>query len=398
MTAIKKIDLLDVLVVFSKRKSTFLNVLGIITILGFAIAFIWPKSYKAEISFIVTEGNAINFSSGGLLSGLANLSVNGANITSDQAIVLIRSRAIQNKVISEFDLANVYSTDIPEALRKKLDDRIEIEEIREAGLGFNNIISITMSYVDEDPKRAFDVLNYYFNEVELEVEELNRKNVEDGFLLLQSRLDQNEVELRIAEDSLVSFQTKFGILEIEEQAKAQISGIGGLKAEIVKLEVEIGYLTQVLGENSSKIADLKLQKNEYEKKYDEMLNGVSIENSEFDIFQPISEMPELFLEYLRRYRDVIIQEEIYKVLYPQYEQQKLNYEEVSSGLRIVDPTLLPTYKDGPKRAYIIIATFLFGLFFSIIIVFYKEWREHLLERNPSQYNRYKEFLDSLKVW
>lgn len=68
------------------------------------MAFIWPKAYKSEVSFIVTDGNAVNFSSGGILSGLANLSVNGANITADQALVLIRNKEIQDNVIEEFDL------------------------------------------------------------------------------------------------------------------------------------------------------------------------------------------------------------------------------------------------------------------------------------------------------
>lgn len=101
--------------------------------------------------------------------------------------------------------------------------------------------------------------------VDEKIEDLNRKNVEDGYLLLQNRLIQNEKELLIAEDSLVSFQTKYGILEVEEQAKAQVQAIADLRAQIVKLEVEIGYAEEILGENSSKISDLKFQKLKWRK-------------------------------------------------------------------------------------------------------------------------------------
>ncbi|RNC83339.1 MAG: hypothetical protein ED557_11615 [Balneola sp.] len=394
----KSINLIELLLSLSLRKRLIILMVLFATLIGIGVAMLWPKTYRAELSFIVTDGNSLNFSSGGLLSGLANLSVSGSNVTSDQALVLIRSREIQNTIIEEFDLEEVFGTSIPEALRKKLDTRIEVVETREAGLGFNNIISITMAYSDKDPQRAFELINAYYSELESKVEGLNKKNIEEGFLLIENRLAQNEDELREAEDSLVAFQTRYGILQVEEQARAQISAIAELRTEIVKLEVEIGYLTQVLGESNSKISDLKTQKQQFENKYDELLNGFGQQEGDFEIFRAISEMPELFLEYLRRYRNVVVQEEIYKVLYPQYEQQKLNYEEVSSGLLVIDPALIPTYKDKPKRAYIIIAFFFFGLFFSVFLVLLLEWRSNLKEGNPEDYDRYNKLIQSLTRW
>lgn len=393
-----KHDLLDIATIFAVRKKTIIGIILITTLLGTVAAFLWPKSYKSEISFIVTDGNAVNFSSGGILSGLANLSVNGTSLTSDQVLVLLRSKEIQDKVIDQFDLQEVYNTDIPEDLRQKLNNRIEVEEQREGGLGFNKIISMTVSFVDKDPERTFELLKYYYILIDSKVEQLNRENVEDGYLLLESRLTQNEKELEIAEDSLVNFQTRYGILEIEEQAKAQIQGIANLRAEIVKLEVEIGYAEKILGQNSSKVSDLKIQKNEVEKKYNQLVNGSTDDESMSYDFQSVSEMPELFIEYLRRYREVLVQEEIYKVLYPQYEQQKLNYEKVNSGLRIIDPPLLPTYKHSPKRAYIMIASFMFGLLLSLVVVLIQEWKKALKEEDPEEYNRVKTFSDSLKNW
>jgi len=393
-----RMDLLDLGVVLAKRKKTILLILCISIILGVLIAFIWPKSYKSEVSFIVTDGNSVNFSSGGLLSGLANLSVNGSKLTADQVMELIRSKEIQNEVIAEFNLKEVYGTDIAEALRKKLGNSINIEEKREGGLGFNKIISITLSYIDRDPVRTNDLVKFYFQELDSKVEELNRQNVQDGYLLLKSRLNQNEIDLEIAEDSLVAYQERFGILEVEETAKAQVRGVAFLKAEIVKLEVQITYLKNALGENSSKVKDLELQKSGFEEKYNELLRGSDKSSKGVDIFESLTDMPSLFVEYLRRYREVIVQEEIYKVLYPQFEQQKLNFEEVNSGLRIIDPALLPTYKYSPKRAYIIIAAFMLGLFISLLTVFIKEWKASLEEENPEELHRFKSFYSALKSW
>lgn len=400
MTVAKKIDLLDVASTFAKRKSIIIKIVFITTVIGTIIAFLWPKSYESEVTFIVTDGNAINFSSGGLLSGLANLSVSSSNITSDQALILTRSTEIQDKVIERFNLKEVYDKEIPEQLRRLLNNNLAVTEIREGGLGFNSIIAITINYTDEDPERAYELVRYYYELLDSTVRDLNKLGVSDGYLMLQSRLDQNLRELEIAEDSLVSFQKKYGILQVEEQAKSQIVNLAELKSEIVKLEIQIGYTLQTLGPSNNKIEDLKVRKKQVEKKYNELLTGNDL-NSEskiesFDLFKSAKDMPDLFLEYLRRYREVVIQEEIYKVLYPQFEQQKLNYEEVNSGLRIIDPAVMPTYKSGPKRAFIMIGAFLFGGFLAVLIILFKEWKEYIRENDTDEYNRFEMFIKELK--
>ncbi|MEX0609424.1 MAG: GNVR domain-containing protein [Balneolaceae bacterium] len=391
----KKVDLLQVATTFARRKKTILIIIATITIIGFILAFIWPKSYKSEVSFVLTDGNSINFSAGGLISGLAGITSGSGKISADQALVIIRSTAVQDKVIEKFNLQEVYGNDVPESLRKSLDSRIVVEEVREGGIGFNNIIAVKLAYYDGEPGRAHELVEYYYHLVDSTMGVLNKKNVEDGYLLIESRLNQNLKDLQEAEDSLVSFQSKYGILEVEEQAKAQINAIASLRTEIVKLEIQISYLSELMGENSSRISDLKVQKKALDRRYNQMVKSGDTEG-EFSMFQPMEAMPALFIEYLRRYREVMVQEEIYKVLYPQFEQQRLSFEEATSGLLVIDPAILPTYKDSPKRAYIIIAAFLFGLILSIIVVLYKEWRDELSVNDPEQYKRFQEFTAALK--
>ncbi|MFN1835808.1 GumC family protein [Balneola sp. MJW-20] len=395
MSEDRKIDLLDVATILAERKKTIAMIVLTITIIGVVIAFVWPKTYRSEVTFVVTDGNSINLSGGGLLSGLADIQMGGGSISAEQALVLLRSTEIQDKLIEEFDLAEVYNTSVPEALRKKFGARVEIEDVREGGIGFNSIIAIKLAYVGEDPDRVYDLVNEYYGTVDSTVQKLNKKNVEDGYRLIENRLQQNLMDMERAEDSLVAFQSRYGILEVEEQAKAQIQAIAELRTEIVKLEIQINYLGDVLGEQSSRLTDLKTQKRALERRYNNLIQGngnvEEIGDPEFDIFQSVDQMPALFIEYLRRYREVLVQEEIYKVLYPQYEQQKLSYEEASSGLMVIDPAVKPTYKYGPKRSYIMIAAFLFGLIVAFIRVFFDRWKAE----NPEDHKRYQEFTAAL---
>ncbi len=397
MSQSKKPDLLDLVIVFASYKILLLKVITIVTLVGIIIAFIWPKTYKSELTYIVNDGNSINLSSGGLLSGLANLSVANTEISADQILIVLRSKTIQDQVIKEFNLEEVYGNDVQEALRKNLDNNIQVEEFREGGIGLNSIIATKFSVKDKDPERAYNMINYYYSLIDSTIKVLNKSNVEDGYFMLESRLFQNEKDLETAEDSLLSFQSRYGILEIEEQSRVLIQNIAAVKAQSVKLEIEIGFIKEMYNENSSMLNELETQKKEVDKKYAELLGSGSEVKEEFDIFRSISDIPELYIEFLRRYREVEVQQEIYKVLYPQYEQQKLNYEEISSGLMLIDNPNFPTYKDSPKRAYIMIASFLFGLFLAIVIVLFKEWRINIEENDNEIFLKYQKFISLLKL-
>lgn len=389
-------DLLDVAILFANHKMLLLKVVFVFTILGTVLAFIWPKTYKSELTYVLNDNNSVNLSSGGLLSGLANLSVANTEISADQVLIIIRSKAIQDKVIEKFNLEDIYGTEIQEALRIKLDNNVFLEDFREGSIGLNSIIATTFSMTDESPERVFEMINYYYSLVDSTVKNLNKLNIEEGYLMLKSRLQQNEIELREAEDSLLSFQSRYGILEVEEQSKMLIQNIAAVKAEAVKLEIEIGYIKEVFSENNSRLNELELQKKEVDKKYNELLGEDNTAESGFNIFRPMTEIPELYIEYLRRFREVEVQQEIYKVLYPQYEQQKLNYDEINSGLMLIDPPNFPTYKDSPKRAYIMIASFLFGLFFAVVIILYKEWVVEISKSDDETYKRYGRLIKALK--
>lgn len=392
----REIDLLDLALTFAKHKKTFLKIVLSITVIGTIIAFIWPKSYKSEVTFIVTEGNTLKFSGGGLLNSLSNFSIGSSNINAEQALILLRSTAVQDDVIDKFELGQVYGKNIQEYIRKELNNRMVVTENREGGLGFNSIIAITFDYEDEDPQRTFDLVSYYFTLLDSTVRELNRQGISESYAMLKTRLEQNMDELSAAEDSLVSFQKKTGIIEVEEQAKAQVKALAEVKSQVVALEVQIGYAASTLGADNKNLEDLKAQKKVLEHKYEELLKGSELADTGFDVFKSARALPDLTLEYLRRYREVIVQEEIYKVLLPQFEQQKLNFNEANSGLIVIDPPVLPTYKSSPKRLFIMLGAFLFGCFAAVLVILLREWKRDAEENNPEDFRRYNELISEVK--
>ena len=365
-------DILDVAITLARSKYTIILVIVCITAVGLIVSLLWPKTYKADLTFIMSKDQSINLSGGGLLSSIANISVDNSRISSDQVILIARSKAIVDQIIDDFQLQDVYEIEIQEALRKNFLSSLEIVDIREGGFGFNSIYAIQFSFIDKDPQRAFDLLMHHYTLVDSTVKLFNRQSIEVGLQMLENRIKKNEYELKNAEDSLISFQSKFGILEINEQTKALIQNIASVKAEALNIELELSYAKAVLSENTQLVSDLELKKQQLEKQYDRLLSGTNKTN-ESDLFKSASEIPNFYIEYIRRFRELEIQQELYKILFPQYQQQLLNFNEVNSGLILIDPPTVPTYKESPKRAYIVIAFFMFGFFFSILFVLVREW-------------------------
>ena len=387
MTENKTIDILDIVLVLVQKWKKVITIMGVFTLLGLAVALLWPKKFKTDLTYIINSGNSINFSSGGLLSGLANLSVSGDNVSSDQTLVLLRSNQIKDKMIEEFNLFEVYSSDVLENVREKLDNNIMIEEMREGGIGFNAIIAVSFSVIDESPERSFEMTKYLYSLLDSVALSINKKNIESSYLMLQNRLDQNMLEMEQAEDSLIAFQEANGILQVEEQARAMVENIAEIKSAMVEKEIEMALFKQTLGVESSRYKTAQVAYEELTSLYDGYLNKESSLESQGDIFKSVSEMPPLFVEYYRLFREVEIQQEIYKVLYPQYEQQKLNFNEINSGLSLIDEPTLPTYKFYPKRAFIVIAFFLLGFIVLLLRLWYEHWVAHIRETQPELYDK-----------
>ena len=294
MTENKTIDILDIVLVLVQKWKKVITIMGVFTLLGLAVALLWPKKFKTDLTYIINSGNSINFSSGGLLSGLANLSVSGDNVSSDQTLVLLRSNQIKDKMIEEFNLFEVYSSDVLENVREKLDNNIMIEEMREGGIGFNTIIAVSFSVIDESPERSFEMTKYLYSLLDSVALSINKKNIESSYLMLQNRLDQNMLEMEQAEDSLIAFQEANGILQVEEQARAMVENIAEIKSAMVEKEIEMALFKQTLGVESSRYKTAQVAYEELTSLYDGYLNKESSLESQGDIFKSVSEMPPLF--------------------------------------------------------------------------------------------------------
>ena len=396
---------IDIFIVIARYRGRFFGILTFITLLSLGIALIWPKTYMSTAKYVQYD-SSVSGSLSGLISSFTNLPSGGEKVNTEQSAIILRSRTMLDTVIEEFDLATVYEKDIQEELRLKLEENTIIEEIREAGIGFNPIVSVSVSVLDRDPQRAKDMVEFYLDELDKRMVEINQRNAQRMLVAYEARYQQNIQDLEAATQELVQFQETYGILEPQTQTAALIGNAAQVKAQLTALDVEIGVAQSLLSSSSGEVTELLERKNQLEKTYNSLIetsiNGSTnsadlFTNETLDVFPALEEMPSLAAEYLRLFREATVQQEIYKVLLPQYEQQKMMVMESNSGLELIDAPNLPTYKEKPKRAFIVIAGFFFGLFAAFFSVSFADFVRRGKNGEESEaYLKYQELISAFQ--
>jgi capsule polysaccharide export protein KpsE/RkpR len=392
------VNLLDLLLTLARYKKRVLAIVFSITLVALSISLVWPKTYKSTVKFVQynsTPGGSL----GGLLNSFVNVMAESDRVTVEQAVFILKSNSILDPTIEEFNLGEVYGKEQQDLIREELLNNIQIEEIREGGIGFSPIVAVALSIIDNEPVRAQQIATFMTNRLDSVVVKINEQNSRRLFEVYEARYQQNLSELREAEEGLVEFQEKYGILELETQLTAMVETLGQLKAELVAIEVQTNIAKSSLSEDAAAVRQLEIQKAELEKSYADLIRKTDqrLENpgelfipEAGEIFPPLMELPQLGAEYVRRFREVTVQNRIYELIYPQYEQKKLDLQDVFSGIVVIDEAAVPEYKHSPKRAIIVIAGFLFSLIFAFFSISYSEFIRKGQLSGSKDFEKYQE--------
>lgn len=365
------VNFLDVLLTLLKYKITIIGLVFSLTLLSLVISLVWPQTFKSG-SEIVQVQESGGGPVGGILSNLASFNISGSKVGGETILVILNSQTLRDNLIEEYNLSEVYESDVIEATRKILSSNLEISEVREGGFGFNPVVSVKIGVIDKDPERAQAMNQFILDELDQELQELNQQSTTESLNVLESRYQTAISDLLEAEQKLNEFQNEYGIIQAPAQIEALIQNLAELKATITQVEVELAVLERNVSSNStiyrSKLVELEELRSAFDSRIKRSEDLSLVEDSYFSLF----DIPDLLLKYVRLQREVEIQQRIQETIFPQLEQQRLLQRNSSSGMQVIDEPNLPTYKFAPKRAYIVLAGFFFSIILSLIVVFFKE--------------------------
>ena len=171
--------------------------------------------------------------------------------------------------------------------------------------------------------------------------------------------------------------------------------MAALKGEIVKTEIEVSVLELTVEQNNFELLTKRRTLNEMQRQYNQLAQRSDQIARNAGPMHAVSDIPGLALEFYRLFREVTVQNKIFENIYPQYDIQKLKLSTSRRGLQILSEPHLPTYKDGPKRAFIVLAGMVFSIFLSLLIIFYLNTMDTGSKTNSDTYHKINQIKKNL---
>jgi tyrosine-protein kinase Etk/Wzc len=352
-------NLFDLLILLSSKKRLILfSALGV-ALLATALAFIIPPTYTATALILLPQQQSSMASallgqiqSAGALSSLANQSL-GIKNPSDLYVGILKSHTVEDELIAQFGLKNIYKKKYLADARKKLEKRTDFNTSK------SSLIQISVE--DRDPNRAADLANAYIDKLQKQISRLAVTEASQRRLFFENQVQMEKELLSEAEAAFKKMQEKKGIYQVSSQVEAVIRSMAQMRAEIVAREVNLqrlktGATTQnpeVLRQETE-LKALQIQLKEFE------ANNTS--RSQGDPLMPTTMLPEAGLEYARNLREVKYRETLYELLAKQYEVARIDEAKEAPLIQVVDRAVAPDKKTAPFRElYIILGTLIGGI-------------------------------------
>ncbi len=329
---------------------------AIVGVIAVVILLILPEWYRSTAVIISEEqSNQLNVTSVALSNmGFAG-GLFGQNEETLRYIRYLNSRTIADQVIEEFDLKTRWEKETMTKTYEKLRDDVSFVDNEDGS------ISISVIY-KKDPQMAADMANFYVSELMKMIKkyESNYKDYVEKVYLEQNR------KLYDLEENFADFQKLTGIYDLEEQTVFAFQALTELEVQKLQLEIQRDIFKKTSKKDDPRVIELESQIEMFANK----INDYKASNKYSNI--PIDRLSEQGMGYLRKYRDVMVQEQIVQFLAIEFEQSKLASQKEESKINVIDYAVPADMKYKPKRASSLILILLASGILSLIGVNIKE--------------------------
>ena len=380
-----EINVLDALLVVSKRKRIIFAITTCFVITTIIIAMLTEKQYMASTVILPKEDEIDMLSSYMKGMSLSKAKLGGnifspANDAENMYISILKSRRLQLDVIEKFDLINVYKfkkknlffEDVLRAFGKHIKFAIDDEG------------NLTINVIDVSPQRAADITTYMAQKLDEIHKELSTESARNRRIFLEDRLLLTKETMFRCEDSLALFQMHYGLVDLDEQAKATIEAASTIEARILTLQMDLNMAKKIFNADNQKINELEMNLQEMKKQ------RVSLEETrQSDLMIPLKQAPELGLQFFRLKRNLKVQEMIFEILTQQFEAAKLEEAKQTPHIQILDKAIPPQKRIKPKRTMMVEIGFLLGLACSFGYIGCSEYIRRMKSGNDENYQKIK---------
>jgi capsule polysaccharide export protein KpsE/RkpR len=358
--AVKRGELMDVLIYLAEHKYFILKVAGAAIIAGVMASFLLPVRYTASVRILTpqqVQSSAalllMNPASGG--SSLSALStMPGGSFTlknpNDIYVGLLQCRRIGDGVIRQFDLMKVYHSRDMTAARKKLAARTTVTAEK------SGLIAVTV--VDSDKVRSANLANSYIDQLRILTKDMAVTDASERRLFYEDQLSHAKDALVNAEFQFRQIQAKHGVIQLNAQAESVIGSLAAIQARVDAKQVELEALKSYSTESNpsvqlaeTELAALRAQAQQLEEK-----NGATSSNG-----LGLQDVAGAGLDYLTAEHEFMYRQALFDLLLKQYDAAKLDEAKEGAIIQVVEPGIPPDRKSFPNRGVVVLIFFFVGL-------------------------------------
>jgi uncharacterized protein involved in exopolysaccharide biosynthesis len=342
-----------------QRRRFLYRCVGIGLVVATILAFLIPARYTSTARLMPPEQGAgagisavlssITGKEGDLGSMAGDLL--GLKTSSDLFLGVLKSRTIEDALISKFDLRKVYGDRHWIDTRKDLEKRTDISADRKSGI-------LTLMVEDSSPERAAALASEYVAQLDRVVTLLGNSAAHKERVFLEQRLAQVSVDLENSEQNFSKFASQNTAIDIKEQGKAMLDAVGRAEGELIAAETEVQGLRQLYTENNVRVRASEARVGELKRQLQKLGGSANppaeSSASQTEDYPTIRQLPGLGVPYADFYRRVKVQEAVFETLTKQYELAKIQEAKESLSVKVLDPPDVPEKKSFPPRLLLIL--------------------------------------------
>jgi len=365
------------LLVLARRKLFIAAFVLVCTVGAVVVALVLPEWFRAKTSILPSQYDQ----SLGISGNFAQFTMSSAGFElpimatpSDVYATMLKSETVRRAVIEELDLREYFDIHSMHELLLYFEDKTDIKVTGEG--------IVQLYFEDKDPEMSARIANAYIEHLDELNREVRAGKAKSDREFIHGRLITTKVNLDSAQAALLRFQDENKAVDLDKQRDLAINAAAQIKIQLALRKVSLDVKQRSYSDDHPDIQRLKLEVEELERQLMALEKG---EGEVSPLNLPLSEIPRLTIRYADLKAEVAIQEKVYGMLTELYEEARIKEQKDTPTISILETAYPPEIKYRPKRAMIVLATFIAALALAILIALFAGYLENLRRTSPSDF-------------
>lgn len=345
------------------RKVVLISSSIVIFVWSVVVGFFLSKpEFKSDITFLPPhEGSA----SAVTLMGM--LLPGGTSIMYDQVEIVFNSAALKQRIIEKFNFYKLWKIDkLPdkfESSLKRIKKYVMFKTTSKGGMGFEKIVSYTVSCYHPSPDTAKMMCDFAFFLIDSSVKYLSTGMAHRNRLFVENQLLQHKKILDSLQIDFQKFQLAYKAFVVPEQMRMSLRNYADIKSSAIMNELRMKALQQEFHGTLPQLEEL--EKND--RLYKEKLSDIE-SNTHLDVVPSLELSAKLLPLYTNLNRETDVENQVIVLLSRELEQARVQESRNVSLLTMIDPPFVAVNKARPKRTFSMLLIFI-SLHMALFVAF-----------------------------